>query len=345
MIVNIKKKDRFPTLKVELLKTGTTDPHNFNDDGTIYNDGDNNHVFFIMKKTKLSYIGSTILSNSRINQGESTTTPINTEQYNIMLQIDDFDSLLIDVTGDEGETSNYEPSEIIDNINSALSDLDTSLASVASLTTEGKVSIQSPSSSENSKVIIHNNPGQVYKNATEVIFGIEKDTGSDNSEPTYPINPDLFNDKHVNANFISNDPTLGKLEYKWKVRDTYTEGLYLSEFKVKYIEEIILSGEIQFINNSKDIQGSSTYFLSEIKKGDYISADGGSKYYKIEKVNDDESAELSEVFAEATPSTTIDNIDAKTFLFRTFPNTDIQDKKLFVNVIDDIDDDDDFYGN
>jgi len=348
MEFKIKKKDRLPDLGITAYKVGTSDPHNFNDDGTIYDKklvngaeiSDKKHVFFIMKKTQVSYTGSYPLTSERLNQGvETGDEPLSTSAYNIILSIDNFDPLLIDVTGDEGVGGNYEPSDIVDNINAAFANLDTSLANVASLTTEGYLKITSPSTGINSRVIVHNNPGEVSKNATEILFDVEEDSGTVYYQDDIPVNPNLFGHEGINAEIVSDDPSLGKLKYKWNVLDTQNEGIYIAEFKIKYVIDITLTGSIKFFNGSKTLEGINAKLLSEIKKGDFIS--DGSKLYMINKITNDNAAVLVDNYDSVDK--TVSTPSGKGFKFRSFPSTDDTEKKLFVKVADDVDNDDDFY--
>jgi hypothetical protein len=350
MELKIKRKDRFPTLKLQLYKAGTTTPHNLEEEGTIYTgkvengkevsiSGLKKHIFFIMKKTQLYVEGNNVLTNVSLS---SSDDPLNTESYNIIIEIDDYDPLLIDVSGDAGVAGSYTPASIIDLINTAFSDIDISLASVASLSSEGKLRITSPSINSNSKVVIHNKPSEVNNNATKTIFGIENDTGDKISIPIYPSNPNLFNYNEINADIIGVVAD-GQLQYKWAAKDTEDDGKYIAEFKVKYFENItLLTGTIKLFQNSKTINGENTLFTKELKKGDLIKLSGITGYYEIGSVTDNTHAELSEIYDQGDTGSYL-TASARVFKFQSFPNSDLEEGKLYINIIDDVDDDEDFY--
>src|SRR4030042_2318010 len=106
-----------------------------------------------------------------------TIQALDANNYILRLEIDNFLPISIDVTGNAGDTpQEYTIASIIENINTALIGIDTTLSNVAR-EKDGKINLVSSVNTSLSRIIIHNDNQEVRYNCISQLFGISTNSG------------------------------------------------------------------------------------------------------------------------------------------------------------------------
>jgi hypothetical protein len=163
-----------------------------------------------------------------------TLQSLNANTRVLRLQIDNFDPVSIDVTGNGGVTpQDYTLPGIIDNINTSLAEVDDSMSRVAR-EKNGRLVLISPSNTSVSRIIIHNDDQEVRYNAIQQLFGIATNSGDVNSnEGTYRQGRVVVDRKEI-TDVSGFDLVNGIVEYRFTAQETSVADLYIAEFSIEY---------------------------------------------------------------------------------------------------------------
>lgn len=222
----IKRNDTLPIFKVQAVERGTNPsiPINLRLPEDIGETQLETHIFLTMIKARHEIQANNV----------PTLQSLNANSYVLRLQIDNFDAISVDVTGNEGVTPvDYTLPDILSNINAALQEIDDTLSKVAR-EVNGHIILVSPSNSSVSRILIHNDNLEVRFNAISALMGITTNSGDVNSnEGQYRLARTVVNRKEI-PTVPESDLVNGLLRYQFTSTETSKADLYIAEFAIEY---------------------------------------------------------------------------------------------------------------